>query len=56
MIRDLELAFVKLHFLYHADNGEVFGVGLIEELARHGHEVARERSTRLWLNWKRVGF
>jgi len=40
MIRDLELAFVKLHILYHADKEEVFGVGLTEELARHGYEVS----------------
>lgn len=39
MIRDLELAFVKLHILYHADKEEMFGVGLMEELARHGYTI-----------------
>jgi len=39
MIRDLELAFVKLHILYHADNEEVFGVGLMKELERHGYTI-----------------
>lgn len=39
MIRDLELAFIKIHVLYHADKEAVFGVGLMEELARHGYEV-----------------
>lgn len=39
MIRDLELGFIKLHILYHAGKEEVFGVGLMEELARHGYEV-----------------
>lgn len=39
MIRDLELAFVKIHILYHADKEEVFGVGLMEELARHGYAI-----------------
>ena len=39
MIRDLELAFIKLHILYHADNKEVFGVGLMEELERHGYTI-----------------
>lgn len=39
MIRDLELAFIKLHILYHAGKEEVFGVGLMEELAQHGYEV-----------------
>jgi PadR family transcriptional regulator PadR len=40
MIRDLELAFIKIHILYHAEKEEVFGVGLMEELARHGYEIS----------------
>jgi PadR family transcriptional regulator, regulatory protein PadR len=39
MIRDLELGFIKLHILYHAGKEEVFGVGLMEELARHGYGI-----------------
>ena len=39
MIRDLELAFIKIHILHHAEKEEVFGVGLMEELARHGYEI-----------------
>ena len=39
MFRDLELAFIKIHILYHAEKGEVFGVGLMEELARHGYAI-----------------
>jgi len=39
MIRDLELAFVKLHILYHASKEEVFGIGLIKELARHDYTI-----------------
>lgn len=39
MIRDLELAFIKIHILYHAEQEEVFGVGLMDELARHGYEI-----------------
>ncbi len=37
MIREIDLAFIKLHILYHAAKEEVYGVGLIEELARHGY-------------------
>ncbi len=40
MIRDLELAFIKIHILYHSEKEEVFGVGLMEELARHGYEIS----------------
>ena len=39
MIRDLELVFIKLHVLHHSERGEVFGIGLMEELARHGYRV-----------------
>jgi DNA-binding PadR family transcriptional regulator len=39
MIRDLELAFIKIHILCHAEKEEVFGVGLMEELSRHGYEI-----------------
>jgi DNA-binding PadR family transcriptional regulator len=39
MIRDLELAFIRIHILYHAAKEEIFGVGLTEELARHGYIV-----------------
>ncbi len=39
MIRELELGFIKLHILYHASKEQVFGVGLMEELARHGYAI-----------------
>lgn len=39
MIRNLELAFIKLHILYHSDIDEIFGVGLMEELGRHGYTI-----------------
>lgn len=39
MVRDMELAFIKLHILYHAGKEEVFGVGLTNELSRHGYEI-----------------
>jgi DNA-binding PadR family transcriptional regulator len=39
MIRDLELAFIKLHILHHSEQGEVFGIGLMEELSHHGYRV-----------------
>jgi PadR family transcriptional regulator, regulatory protein PadR len=39
MIRELELAFIKLHILHHASEEEVFGIGLMEELGRHGYGI-----------------
>lgn len=38
--RDLFLGFVKLHILYHAAHEPVYGMWLIEELARHGYELS----------------
>ncbi|RME88394.1 MAG: PadR family transcriptional regulator [Anaerolineae bacterium] len=38
--RDLFLGFVKLHVLYHAGQHPVYGVWLIEELARHGYHLS----------------
>ena len=39
MMREIDLAFIKLHILYHAAQEEVYGVGLVEELARHGYKL-----------------
>ena len=40
MMREIDLAFIKLHILYHAAREEVYGVGLIEELGRHGYRLS----------------
>ena len=40
MLRDIELAFIRLHILHHASEDEVFGIGLMEELSRHGYTIA----------------
>jgi len=40
MIREIDLAFIKLHILHHAAKEEVYGVGLIEELGRHGYKLS----------------
>jgi DNA-binding PadR family transcriptional regulator len=39
MLREIYLAFIKLHILYHAAKEEVYGLGLIEELGRHGYKL-----------------
>lgn len=40
MIRDIELAFIKIHILYHAGKGRVFGIGLMQELAGHEYIIS----------------
>jgi DNA-binding PadR family transcriptional regulator len=39
MLREIYLAFIKAHILYHAAEEEVYGLGLIEELGRHGYKL-----------------
>ena len=37
--RDLLAGFVRLHVLHHAAEHEVYGLWMIEELARHGYRL-----------------
>lgn len=38
--QDLLSGFVKLHVLHHAVKEEVYGQGMMEELARHGYRLS----------------
>ena len=40
MLRDILSGFIKIHILYHASQRPVYGLWLIEELARHGYTVS----------------
>ncbi len=37
---DLVAGLIRLHILHHAVEEDVFGVGLMEELSRHGYEIS----------------
>ena len=39
MLRDFFLGFIKVHILHHAAQEPVYGLALIQELARHGYEL-----------------
>jgi len=41
-IRDQELlsGLIRIHILYHACKGPIFGLGMIEELHRHGYKIS----------------
>jgi DNA-binding PadR family transcriptional regulator len=39
-MREIDLAFIKLHILYHASKEEIYGVGLVKEVARHGYKLS----------------
>ena len=40
MIRELFLGFIRVHILYHASVGRVYGLELINELEGHGYHVS----------------
>jgi PadR family transcriptional regulator len=37
---DLYTGLIRLHILHHAVKEPIFGLGIIEELARHGYKVS----------------
>jgi DNA-binding PadR family transcriptional regulator len=39
LVRDIFLAFVRVHVLHHAAEGPIYGVEMIEELTRHGYQI-----------------
>lgn len=39
VVRDVFLAFARVHILHHADEDRIFGVGMMKELARHGYRL-----------------
>src|SRR5881394_2428408 len=38
--RDLYSGLIRLHVLHHAAHEAVFGLGMIEELGRHGYRIS----------------
>lgn len=38
--QDLYSGLIRLHILHHASKGEIFGLWMIEELARHGYKLS----------------
>lgn len=38
--KDLYSGLIRLHILYHANQEPIFGLGIIEELERHGYKLS----------------
>jgi PadR family transcriptional regulator len=38
--KDLYSGLIRLHILYHASKGPIFGMSIIEELGRHGYKLS----------------
>jgi len=39
-VRELYSGLIRIHILYHACREPVFGLGMIEELSRHGYKLS----------------
>jgi DNA-binding PadR family transcriptional regulator len=39
-VRDVFLAFMRVQVLHHAAKERIFGLGMMEELARHGYKLS----------------
>jgi len=39
-VRDVFLAFVRVHVLHHAAKERIFGLEMMEELKRHGYDIS----------------
>jgi DNA-binding PadR family transcriptional regulator len=37
---DLFSGLIRLHILYHASKGDIYGLWIIEELGRHGYDLS----------------
>ena len=40
VLRDIVLAFARVHLLHHAAAERIYGLEMIEELRRHGYEMS----------------
>lgn len=38
--RQLYSGLIRLHILHHSGEGDIFGLGMIEELAKHGYKLS----------------
>lgn len=40
LLRDVELAFIRIHVLHHAAGHPIYGLWMRDELAAHGYDIA----------------
>jgi len=39
MLRSIDLGFIRIHILHHANENPIYGVWIMEELERHGYKI-----------------
>ncbi len=40
LLRDIQLAFMRIHILHHAAEHPIYGLWMREELAKHGYDIS----------------
>lgn len=56
IFRDIFLAFVRVHLLHHAAEAPIYGVEMIEELARYGYEIGPGTLYPIFHGLERAGY
>ena len=56
ILREFFLGFVRIHILHHAAEEGVYGLGMIEELARHGYRLSPGTMYPLLHSMERTGY
>src|ERR1700680_4606844 len=54
--RDLHSGLIRLHVLHHATEEPIFGLGMAEELARHGYRISPGTLYPLLHNLEKKGY
>lgn len=54
--KDLYSGLIRLHILHHAAREPIFGLGIIEELARHGYKLSAGTLYPMLHNLERKGY
>lgn len=54
--RDLYSGLIRLHVMHHATEEPIFGLGMIEELARHGYRISPGSLYPLLHNLEKKGY
>src|SRR5690349_6873420 len=56
LVRDIFLAFVRVHVLHHAAEEPIYGAAMIEELPRHGYQLAPGTMYPTLQPWREKGY
>jgi PadR family transcriptional regulator PadR len=56
IFRDIFLAFARVHLLHHAAEGPIYGLEMIQELARHGYDLSPGTLYPIFHGLEKVGY